>query len=328
MRAHHMAAVVAALLVPRPSQAQVPEPASTLSSDSVALGEVFEWSVDIPVPPESVVYFPDTLPATPDVESFAAVEWGAGRGPAAGATVTLTYPLIAFGTGTLTLPRLTVIVEPTDDDTEGERIPGGSRVGSWSEAPATSRRALGLTTTVWVEPAYTSDDILAGLSPRPPADVVGLGWSWPSIALVLVFATVLGGTVVTSAREWLENRPEPAAGPATRAPTLEEARRAAIDALDGLLAAVPHDGNDAFDVYARSSRIVRDYVEWLDGAWGPELTSTELMAELDGAGLADPELLAEMRRAEAVKFGRVRPASATTRTHLRILRSWLEEARP
>lgn len=323
-----MAVVVAALLVPRPSQAQVPEPASTLSSDSVALGEVFEWSVDVPIPSGNVVYFPDSLPATADVESFEPVEWRARRGPGEDATLTLTYPLIPFGTGTVTLPRLTVIVEPVGEDAEGERIPGGSRVGLWSEAPATSRGTLGLTTTVWVEPAYTSDDVLAGLSPRPPADVVGPGRSWPSIALVLVFATVLGGTVVTSVREWLENRPEPAAGPATRAPTFEEARRAAIDALDGLLAAGPHDGNDAFDVYARSSRVVRDYAEWLDGAWGPELTSTELMAKLDGAGLAAPELLAEMRRAEAVKFGRARPASATTRTHLRILGSWLEEARP
>ena len=72
-----------------------------------------------------------------------------------------------------------------------------------------------------------------------------------------------------------------------------------------------------------SSGIVRGYGERLHPEWGPELTSTELMDRLKGRSSEGAVLEAEMRTAEAVKFGRLRPHAEPTAAHLTVLRSWL-----
>ena len=86
-------------LQPLPTAAQSPEPVAVLSADSVEIAEVFELRVEVPVPSGSVVYFPDYVPATDDVESFTPVDWRARRGPDGGATIELTYALMPFGMG-------------------------------------------------------------------------------------------------------------------------------------------------------------------------------------------------------------------------------------
>ncbi len=72
-----------------------------------------------------------------------------------------------------------------------------------------------------------------------------------------------------------------------------------------------------------SSGIARGYVERLDPEWGPELTSTELMDRLKGRSPEGAVLATEMRTAEAVKFGRLRPHAEPTAEHLTVLRAWL-----
>jgi hypothetical protein len=316
--------LLAATLTVQVAAAQSPEPVATLSDDSVALAEVFELRIELPVPAGSVVYFPDTVPATADVESHGPVEWRSRRGPDGGATLELTYPLMPFSTGNVRLPPVEIMTMPREDGADGERIPGGSLVGFWLDAPPALRYSRSVPEqVVWVEPLYTAEDIAEGLSPRPPGDVLGFSWSWPSAALILLFSTVIGGAVVTTTRGWLARRGEPVRAAPAGPLSVVEARRQALEELDGLIAAGPYPPERAHGLYGRSSDIVRRYVERLDPAWGPELTSTELMRGLEGRSLAGGGAAEEMGRAEAVKFGRLRPAAGATEGHLLALRAWI-----
>jgi hypothetical protein len=309
---------------PLPTAAQSPGPVAVLSADSVEMAEVFELRVEVPVPAGSMVYFPATVPTTSDIESFAPVDWRARRGPDGGATIELTYALIPFGTGGIALPQVDVITMPLEDEASGQDIPGGSIVGLWEDRQQTVRYTRSITPpTIWVEPVYSSADVVAGMSPRGPDDVVGFSWSWPSMALILLFSTVTVGAVVTTTREWFANRAQPTPVPPPGPTPLDEAGKQALGELDRLLAAGPYAAERAHELYKESSGIVRGYVERLDPEWGPELTSTELMDLLTGRSPEGAVLAAEMHNAEAVKFGRLRPHAEPTAAHLKVLRAWL-----
>ena len=311
-------------LQPLSTAAQSPEWVAVLSADSVEMAEVFELRVEVPVPSGSMVYFPTTVPATGDVESFTPVDWRARRGPNGGATIELRYALIPFGEGMIALPPLDVITMPLEGEAEGQDIPGSSIVGVWEERQPSLRYTRSFTPpTIWVAPVYSSEDVVAGMSPRGPDDVVGFSWSWPSMGLVLLFSAVIGGAVVTTTREWLADRPEPEPAPPPGPTSLDEARKQALTEFDRLLAAGPYPAECAHELYEESSGIVRGYVERLDPGWGPELTSTELMDRLKGRASEAALFEAEMRTAEAVKFGLLRPHAEPTAAHLTVLRAWL-----
>jgi len=312
-------------LQPLSIAAQSLEPLVTLSADSVEMAEVFELRVEVLVPGGSMVYFPATVPSSDDVESFTPVDWRARRGPDGGATIELRYALIPFGMGNIVLPRVDVVTMPREDEADGQDIPGGSIVGVWEERQPALRYTRSTTApAIWVEPVYSTDDVVGGMSPRGPGDVVGFSWSWPSVVLLLLFSTVIGGVVVTTTREWLEGRAEPAPVPPPGPTSLDEARNQALAALDRLLAAGPYSAERTHKLYEESSGIVRGYVERFDPGWGPELTSSELMDRLRSRSPEGAVLEPEMRTAEAVKFGRLRPQAEPTATYLTVLRAWLE----
>lgn len=314
-----------------PAIRPVVEASTELSSDSVAMAEVFELRVRVSVPAGSAVFFPDTLAASADLESFAPVEWRAERAPDDGAVVTLTYPLIPFGSGNIAVPGLDIVLGTSELAADGERVPGGSRVGAWEDTPRGSEASLRRTRmpegTIWVRPVQSDEELAAGAMPRGPDDVVGLNWSWPAVTLLALFSSTLVGAGVTTTRDWLARRTRPMDTQVAQPAGLEAARLAALAELDRLLATGPHTEDRVAAVYAASSGVVRGYVERLDPAWGPDLTSTELMDRVrTGVGAADASVEA-MRVAERVKFGRLRPGSAATESHLRTLRAWLSDAK-
>lgn len=310
--------------------AQVPPASVELSADSVSLAEVFELRLRVEVPPGSAVYAPDTVPATNDFESFAPVRWSADRSPGGeGATLLLTYALIPFGYGDLALPTPEIILAPVASADGGESIPGGSLVAAGAEPPRAAGRDIGPVVvpeqSIWVHPVWFGGALGDGVSPRGPDDVLGTSWSWPSVVLIGFFSSVLAAAGVTTARRWLGRRggaPLDSAG--SSAP--EEARRAAVAAIDRLMAEGAFAPDREKPVYAESSNIVRGYAATLATDWVPGLTSTELMTCLDPAAGVDG-LTHAMSVAERVKFGRLRTGSDALTAHLLELRRWLSEAR-
>jgi len=301
----------------------------SLSTDTIEMGDLFELHVSISVPPASIVYFPDTLAATVNLESAAPVRTLAEASEDGGARLTLIYPVMAFGVGTLPVPGFDVLVAPRGDQAGGPELPGGSFVGAWSDVPPRTGSAT-LTRiprrAVWVVPVFTPADFMAGIEPMPANDVVGGAWNWPSLALALLFSSVLAVTVVSTTKEWISRHG--GEGVAREDPTLEALRQRALRRLDDLFAEGLHARGQPLDFYTRSSGIVRSYVEAMDGEWAPHLTSGELMARLrarcgeEAAGA----LPGQLGTAEVVKFGRLRPDTDAAERHWRQLRDWVEES--
>ncbi|MBM4183950.1 MAG: hypothetical protein FJ207_06955 [Gemmatimonadetes bacterium] len=313
-------------LFSRSVSAQTAEPVATLSLDSVAIAQVFELRVRVHVPPGIVVYFPDTIPATEEIESFGSVSWQSRRAPDGGAELTLVYPLIPFGAGTTSVPGVDIVTTPLSAGAPGESIADGSRVGAWSDVPR--GLAPGITRvrtpdlTVRVRPLQTAEDIVAGVSPRGPDDVMGIGWSPWTILFLSVFTALFVVACAPWVRSLLAAIPHRLHVPDTRPMTAEEARIAALAELERI-AATPYLVEAERSLYGATSGAVRGYVQRLDPEWGPGLTSTELMdglgaSEANGAGLAE-----EMFVAERVKFGRHRTGGSAFAAHLGALRDWL-----
>jgi hypothetical protein len=292
------------------------------------MGEVFELLVRVPVPPGSVVYFPDTVATTAVLESHAPVRWEAERAADGGATLLLTYPVIAYGAGLVGVSGFDVFVRSAGNSVAGDAaLPGGSFVGAWRDAPVRGgedvrpfrvpRRG------VWIDPVFSDEQLDGGVEPMPSADVVGASWHWPSIAWGLLFAS---GLVTIGMRAW---RSAPGAGrrrPGARAWTPAASRRDALEQLDRLLAERLQSAGRVHELYTRSSAIVRRFVRRLDTELGADLTSSELVGCLrrrtsGGRGSA---LFEEMGTAEVVKFGRMRPGESEAEAHIRSLREWVE----
>ena len=316
-----------------PSSAQATaEAVAVLSADTIGQGDVFELSIGVDVPPGSAVYFPDTVPAVFALESFRPVTWSAEVG-SEGAALTLTYPLIAFQVGSTPVPGLDVYIGPAAG-VRGDRLPGGSVVGSWSDIVdgtvdrASLTRAAAPRQLVWVASVIVLEDITSGLEPRPPADVVGADWDWPSVVAILALSAVMIAVVRSVAIGLLPDRR--AEEPLDTAP-VDSALvrwRKALDELDRILALGLHTEGRTVEFYGRSSGVVRTFVEAFEAEWRPSLTSSELMSRLEKqTNGSAPDLYASMQVAEIVKFGRLRPDASTAEGHWRALKSWVHASR-
>jgi hypothetical protein len=228
-------------------------------------------------------------------------------------------------------------VGPAEVDATGgveaeQRLPGGSVVGSWSDvygAPGVDEswtRMLVPDQRVWVASVLLLEDIAAGLEPRPAADVVGSSWDWVTVSALFFVTTLLAGVATTLVRRSLAGRRAAREAAASEAARSERSRlQEALDELDLLFGLGLHSDGMMKEFYQRSSGVVRTYVESLNGAWGPSLTSTELMDELkqERNGGAAPDLLSAMKSAEVVKFGRLRPDREAAELHWGALREWV-----
>lgn len=338
-------AASASVLAQSPADPQSREPAQvapggsvimdavvSLSTDTVGQGDVFYLSVGLRVPPGSAVYFPDTVPLVFSVESFRPVTWGVGQA-AQGVELTLTYPLIAFRVGLAPVSGLDVYIGPAAR-VRGERLPGGSVVGSWADVESGSvprerlTRAAVARQDIWVSSAIELVDITDGLEPRPPADVLGADWNRPSVASILVLSVLLLAVAASVARELRPDLAE--AIPPEVAPQMDSASvrwQKALHELDRILALGLHREGRTDEFYRLSSGVVRTFVEDFEEEWRSSLTSSELMRRLEArTNGSAPELFASMRAAEVVKFGRLRPDASTAEGHWRALKTWVHRS--
>jgi hypothetical protein len=294
------------------------------------MGEVFELLVRVPVPPGSIVHFPDTVARTEVLESHAPVRWEAEDAPSGGALVTLTYPVIAWGAGVVPVSGFDVFVSPyRSPPSDAATLPGGSFVGRWDDAPTRGGdyvRPLRVPRRgVWVTPVFSEEQMEVGVEPMSAADVVGASWHWPSVALGLLFVGALAALGLRAVRR--------AAGAGARQTSVvwtpSASRLEALEQLDGLLAEGLTARGRTLELYTRSSAIVRRFVGRMDPRLGADLTASELMGRLhtrahaSGNGRRGSALSREMNAAEVVKFGRARPGAEEAETHLGALREWV-----
>lgn len=321
--------LIAALVSEHVSAQALPSSRAGVSAETVPLGSTFELRVSVAVPDGSTVYFPDKLPATEAVESHGSVRWRA-EATADGATLNLTYPLIAFGIGDVPIPGFEVLVGPLDRATGGESLPGGSSIGIWDQARDSSRASHVLASVaaqhVQVASIFQLEGVLAGVGPMPAADVIGASWSMSSLVLLLASACVLLAVLVAALRGRWRSRERGGTSPAVVGLQLGEAKREALNELDSLLARGLHTTGRTHDFYTASSGILRRYAERLDARWGLALTSTELVRDLQAHANGAAALLAEMSTAEVVKFGQLRPEVLAAEAHWRALREWIEKS--
>ena len=320
-------AVVAA---PSLAEAQIrTEAIVMLSGDTVGQADVFELTVGVGVPPGSAVYFPDTVPTVLGLESHHPATWTA-EPSGEGASLTLTYPLIAFQEGVALLPGLDVFIGP-GAGVEGERLPGGSVIGAWaaiesgSVPRSTLTRVAVARQTVWVASVIGMEDVTDGLEPRPAADVFGASWNWPSVVMMMVFVGILVGVATSVTRGILAER---RANAPPETPDVDPAFarwQSALDELDRILGLGLHTAGRTAEFYEQSSGVVRTYVEAFESEWSPALTSSELMRRLEThTNGSAPDLYSSMQAAEIVKFGRLRPDSGAAEGHWTALRDWVQ----
>lgn len=303
-----------------------------LSADTVSIGDRFDLRLSVIVPEGMVLFLPDSLEGS-GFEPFGALEWSEVDGPAGGTALSVTYPLLAFDLGAIAVPEFEVFAARRgESEASGLSVPGAA-LGSWEafrRAPAavpSARLASVPEQQVWVATVLALDGITQQLEPRPAADVWGGSRQWAASILVVVFGLALAWIAAASVRAW---RASARVGGGRAAPGLEPRSRALI-ALDELLARGLHLEGGTKDFFTESSTIVRDYVETFDAEWDRAWTSSELMTALtrsmSEAG-ASETLVAEMARAEAVKFGGCRPDARAAEAHWRAVRDWIEATEP
>ena len=364
MRGRSLAALVVALvvaLVPVHSDAQDAATAprqvaqgmprltvssAALSADTIEIGDLFQLDLTITLAPRSVAFLPDSLIGS-GFEPFGPVEWTARTLSDGSTELAVTYPLIAFQVGTVTVPEFEVFaVDAAEGATTGLVGPDAT-VGDFEtfvenvEMLPSARLRSVPPLDVWVASVLILEDQEYRIVPRPTADVAGGDRNWPATALTLLFGFGLLAVSAVTLRDWSASR-----ALADLAPPASP-RDVALAALDRLVAQGTHLTGDPRDFFTSSSEIVRRYVETFDGRWGPAWTSTELMRGLGarpGAGATgdpraasvahtaappDPGPLArEMDFAESVKFGGVRPDPETAERHVRSVRAWIEAGPP
>lgn len=307
-----------------------------LTADSIQIGGRFELRFVLELPEGAVAFLPDSLEAGA-LESFEPVQWATSPLPEGGRALAVTYPLIAFQTGSLAVPELDVFVAPAAESVSAGLSAADDVVGSWSafrESPAAapSARLRSIPEQrIRVASVLALDDVTTQLAPRPPADVSGGDRDWSSTALIALFSVLLVGVAVTSARDWIAAGRAPAAPPPPPDP-----RTRALEALDTLFDEAPHRDGRIRDFCAAWSDIVRRYVEGLSSEWGPAWTSSELMADLQGRkrslavrrALVADGIAEQMHLAERVKFGGLRPDAETAEANWRSVRGWIAESKP
>jgi hypothetical protein len=277
----------------------------------ITVGDVFRITVQLEVPPDRQVTWPDTLDAPPDMEAAARREIRIDTTRTGTQSITATYAMTAWRPGRFELPpaRLGVVTAR----------------GDWP-----LEIALPALTVRSVLPADT-----AGVQPMPAKDVLGPDrLLWPgALAAVLVLA-LLAAAILAWRRH---RRPLP---DAVETPALAPLALALL-ALDRLLERGLLEHGDIDGFYVGLTGVLRRYVAAVEPACGTDLTTSELgerfravlrdgaarrpdvrQADLNGALAVRLDTL--LVSADLVKFARRTSAPEQAREAWLEARRWIE----
>lgn len=318
------------------TSAQLPPTVSgiRLSADTIEIGDRFDLGLQVTVEGDEVLFFPDSIIGR-GFAPFGPVEWSASPTPSGGQMLEVTYPMIAFAVGPVSVPEFAIFAADRSESVRTGSASEADLVGSWGsfrESPSAvggARFAPVAQQDLWVASVLMLDEVTSGsVVPRPAADVSGSNRNWPATIFIGVFGALLLGTITISTRDWLAyTRETPESTETTTSP-----KDAALSALDDLFTSGVHREGRIRDFYERTSEIVRRYVEHFESRWTPSWTSTELMKGLNrrasqrGKSVDEPTraLLEEMHSAEIVKFAGERPSPEQGEAHWQSLRDWVE----
>ncbi|HEX6559481.1 MAG TPA: hypothetical protein VF021_08460 [Longimicrobiales bacterium] len=267
-----------------------------LSRDTIRVGDPFRAVVRVIVPEGTEIVFPDSLPATEDVENSGKMR--VKRDSAVGgSSVVAAYALTAWRPGALTLPDVRVVLKTANGErTLGIRLPAVHVVS--------------------VLPADTT-----GIQAKPPKDVLGgnrLWWPWLLAALLLLIALGLWYWWYRKRR-----REEPALDviptimPRDRA--LHELDRIAqMDLLrEGLYKRY----------YTLVAEVLRQYMTTVEPSWTGYLTTEELARKVRGRSEITGAI-AVLRNADMVKFAKQTPSQSEASRDLDRTRDFITDYPP
>jgi hypothetical protein len=271
-----------------------------LSPRTIHVGDVFNASMQITVPAGTVLFVPDTLDVTGDVENAARKRVRVDTLQSGDLHYLVSYPLTAWRPGTDTLPPITATLIAT-------------LRGPKSESSITVR--MPIITVSSVLPADT-----ANIQPKDPRDVWGANRLWWPFVVAALLALLLIGLLIW----WWRRRRQRKAEEPIPLPVVIHPREWALRELDRIAAARLIERGDLRFYYIELSEVLRKFLGMLDSAWGTDLTTNELSDRFIALRVSPGALFGMLDRADLVKFARQRPPSEQARKDLETARSWVQ----
>jgi len=240
--------------------------------------------------------------------------------------VRVTYPVIGLDPGGAELPSLEVWARPA---AAGES-PGPHALSSLHTAdggssdpatvPGLERIPLPIGGVLIMPLKAMTEAADVGLVPRPPADVLGRGWSlWMlgAAAIAMAFLLWLGRFLFTRFGSGAAAHPVVRLSP----------RAEALGELDRIRSLGWHANGRIVEFYDATTGVLRHFADRTADDCGTFLTSTELLGRLEsrwGEGRVGP-LRDTVWSAERVKFGSDRPAPPEAEADWTTVRAWIED---
>jgi hypothetical protein len=293
----------------------------TVEPEAPEFGEVFDLRVTVRIGPGVVAFLPDTLVSGDASVSAGTGDWSETSGPADSVDIRMRYPVMGFLSGPVELPWLDLWTRPAAVGEVGgarplrDLVDTGTGFGDEFQLISISVGATEIT------PLAEMAEAAGDLFPRPAADVLGGQWSiW---FLSAVAAAIAGASLVWLLiyRRRLASRLEAQLNGRDLSP-----RGAALRELDRIRGLRWHTEGRMMEFYDASTGVLRHFSEQEATDWSIALTSSELLAKLQGRWGSNSveDLGSAVSVAERVKFGGYGSEVEAAEGHWLTIRDWID----
>ncbi|HUG01548.1 MAG TPA: hypothetical protein VML95_06765 [Longimicrobiales bacterium] len=272
--------------------APVQGPSAAFATDSATVGDPVLLVLRVPHDAGETVRFPDSLAVSGEVEFLGPASVPAEDGLPGVASAA--YRVTAWRPGEHELPPIRIRVDGS----------GGTRTVRLEPPPLRIASVL---------PADSAE-----VEPRPPKDVLGPN---RTILPTLLLVAVLVAAGIALAR-WLIRRKRRLSGASV---AVVPPGTKALDELDRIHTSGLLEKGEVKLFYVLTTRVLRDYLNSVEPAWGAGLTTAEIDAHIDPAlrPLEKRDLLTVLFRADRVKFARHRPGASEPEELWEAARAWV-----